>query len=72
MILLNPNLEIPSSLDEGVVYERHYTLNWLVNYMEQEWEEVRNRYIKVAIHTFMLFYQRRKIRVRTDAVDYFC
>ncbi|WP_082527761.1 DUF4272 domain-containing protein [Peribacillus butanolivorans] len=41
MILLNPNLEIPSSLDEGVVYERHYTLNWLVNYMEQEWEEVR-------------------------------
>ncbi|WP_255264168.1 DUF4272 domain-containing protein [Peribacillus butanolivorans] len=34
-------MEIPSSLDEGVVCERHYTLNWLVNYMEQEWEEVR-------------------------------
>ncbi|MBK5502412.1 DUF4272 domain-containing protein [Peribacillus sp. TH14] len=42
MILLNPNLEIPSSLDEGVIYERHYTLNWLVNpYMEQKWGEVR-------------------------------
>lgn len=34
------HLEIPTPLDEGVVYERHYTLNWLVNYMEQEWEEV--------------------------------
>lgn len=33
-------LEIPSSLDEGVVYERHYTLNWLVNYMGQEWDDV--------------------------------
>lgn len=34
------HLEVPSSLDEGVVYERHYTLNWLVNYMDQEWEEI--------------------------------
>ncbi|MFJ7362527.1 DUF4272 domain-containing protein [Peribacillus frigoritolerans] len=34
------HLEVPSSLDEGVVYERHYTLNWLVNYMDQEWEEL--------------------------------
>lgn len=34
------DLIIPESLDEGVVYERHYTLNWLVNDMEQEWEEV--------------------------------
>ena len=34
------HLDIPSSLDEGVVYERHYTLNWLVNDMDQAWEEV--------------------------------
>lgn len=34
------HLEVPSSLNEGVVYERHYTLNWLVNYMDQEWEEI--------------------------------
>ncbi len=24
----------------GVVYERHYALNWLVNYMNQEWDDV--------------------------------
>lgn len=28
------------NLNPGVVYERHYTLNWLVNYMEQEWDDV--------------------------------
>ncbi|WMX54538.1 DUF4272 domain-containing protein [Peribacillus sp. R9-11] len=34
------HLEIPPALNEGVVYERHYALNWLVNYMKQEWEEI--------------------------------
>jgi hypothetical protein len=24
----------------GVVYERHYTLNWLINYMGQEWDDI--------------------------------
>lgn len=24
----------------GVVYERHYALNWLVNYMEEDWDDV--------------------------------
>ena len=24
----------------GVVYERHYALNWLVNYMDQEWDDI--------------------------------
>ncbi|WP_057915285.1 DUF4272 domain-containing protein [Peribacillus muralis] len=33
-------LEVPASLNEGVVYERHYTLNWLVNYLDQEWEGI--------------------------------
>lgn len=27
-------------LDAGIVYERHYALNWLTNYQEQEWDEV--------------------------------
>ena len=27
-------------LHSGVVYERHYALNWLVNYMRQEWDEI--------------------------------
>lgn len=30
----------PGGLDPGVVYERHYALNWLVGYMEQEWDEI--------------------------------
>lgn len=29
-----------NDLNPGVVYERHYALNWLVNYMEQEWDEI--------------------------------
>lgn len=24
----------------GIVYERHYTLNWLINYMNQEWDDI--------------------------------
>jgi hypothetical protein len=24
----------------GIVYERHYALNWLINYRNQEWDEV--------------------------------
>ena len=24
----------------GVVFERHYALNWLINYMNQEWDDV--------------------------------
>jgi hypothetical protein len=29
-----------NELNSGVVYERHYALNWLINYMEQEWDNV--------------------------------
>lgn len=29
-----------TELNSGVVYERHYALNWLVNYMEQEWDDI--------------------------------
>jgi hypothetical protein len=30
----------PGNLDPGVVYERHYALNWLIGYMDQEWDDV--------------------------------
>jgi hypothetical protein len=30
----------PAGLDPGVVYERHYALNWLIGYMGQEWDDV--------------------------------
>jgi len=32
--------DIPGKLHAGVVYERHYAFNWLVSYMEQEWDDV--------------------------------
>jgi len=30
----------PANLDAGVVYERHYALNWLIGYMNQDWDDV--------------------------------
>jgi len=24
----------------GVIYERHYALNWMIRYGEQEWDDV--------------------------------
>ena len=30
----------PAGLDPGVVYERHYALNWLIGYQGQAWDEV--------------------------------
>lgn len=27
-------------VNPGVVYERHYALNWLVHYMEQDWDDI--------------------------------
>jgi hypothetical protein len=32
--------EAPGNLNPGVVYERHYALNWLIGYMGQEWDDV--------------------------------
>lgn len=32
--------EAPAGLDPGVVMERHYALNWLIGYMDQEWDDV--------------------------------
>ncbi len=31
---------VPSGLDAGVVMERHYALNWLTGYMDQEWDDI--------------------------------
>lgn len=32
--------EAPGGLDEGVVMERHYALNWLTRYADQEWDDI--------------------------------
>ncbi len=29
-----------NGLNSGVVYERHYALNWLINYMDEEWDDI--------------------------------
>lgn len=34
------NQEIPGSFVPGIAYERHYALNWLVGYSDQEWDEI--------------------------------
>jgi hypothetical protein len=30
----------PAELDGGVVQERHYALNWLIRYVDQEWDDI--------------------------------
>lgn len=30
----------PASLEPGVTMERHYALNWLIGYMDQEWDDI--------------------------------
>ena len=32
--------EPPGNLYPDVVYERHYALNWLLRFMNQEWDDV--------------------------------
>ncbi|RXK61982.1 DUF4272 domain-containing protein [Lacibacter luteus] len=34
------NETAPGGLDKSVVFERHHTLNWLINYMNQSWDDV--------------------------------
>jgi hypothetical protein len=31
----------PANMEAGVVYERHYALNWLRCYLDQDWDDVR-------------------------------
>lgn len=30
----------PANIDSSVVLERHYSLNWLIGYMDQEWDDI--------------------------------
>jgi hypothetical protein len=32
--------QAPGGLDKGVVFERHHSLNWLIHYMDQDWDDV--------------------------------
>lgn len=32
---------IKDKIDKSVIYERHYALNWITHYLEQEWDYVR-------------------------------
>jgi hypothetical protein len=34
------NEPAPGGLNSSVVYERHYALNWLIKYMNQDWDSV--------------------------------
>lgn len=34
------NRDAPTGLDGGIVMERHYALNWLIGYLDQEWDDV--------------------------------
>jgi hypothetical protein len=35
------NQDAPSNLNASVVLERHYSLNWLINYMQQDWDYIQ-------------------------------
>jgi hypothetical protein len=35
------NQEAPSNLNQSVVYERHYSLNWLINDIQADWDDVQ-------------------------------
>lgn len=32
---------VGGNINPSVIYERHYALNWLTNYMDQEWDDVQ-------------------------------
>lgn len=34
------NREMPAGLEQGVVMERHYALNWLIGYQDQDWDDI--------------------------------
>jgi hypothetical protein len=34
------NEKAPGGLDSSVIYERHYALNWLIKFMNQDWDNV--------------------------------
>jgi hypothetical protein len=34
------NQPAPGNMDKGIVFERHYALNWLINFMQESWDNV--------------------------------
>ncbi len=34
-------VQTPGGMDEGIVMERHKALNWIINYMNDDWDNVR-------------------------------
>jgi hypothetical protein len=34
------NLSAPGNMDKGIVFERHYALNWLINFLQESWDNV--------------------------------
>lgn len=37
---VNKSAEVPEKVEKGVVEERHAALNWLIGYMDQEWDDI--------------------------------
>jgi hypothetical protein len=33
-------VEPPKDVNRSVMYERHYALNWLINYMDEDWDHI--------------------------------
>ena len=33
--------EVLGNINPSVIYERHYSLNWLTNYQNQDWDDVQ-------------------------------
>jgi Domain of unknown function (DUF4272) len=34
------NLEVGGEIDPSIIMERHYALNWLTSYLDQDWDDV--------------------------------
>ena len=34
------NQPAPGNMDKGIVFERHYALNWLINFLQESWDNV--------------------------------
>jgi hypothetical protein len=39
-IELRINNKESTKIDEGIIRERHRALNWLIRYLDQDWDEV--------------------------------
>jgi hypothetical protein len=37
---VNKTIKVPVQVEKGVVQERHHALNWLIGYLDQDWDDV--------------------------------